>query len=114
VERRSPRYTLWLPVRVEELAEGMAVGHDASDRGMLMVTASRLDIGAPVTLRIRIPPDGESERTVVGHVVRVEENAEDPEGLWPHRMAVEFDEPLADVEHALAALARRGVAKRKG
>jgi hypothetical protein len=113
VERRSPRFMVWLPVRVDELAEGMAVSHDASDRGMLLVTASRLDVGAPVTIVVAVPPEGGEEREVHGRVVRVEDNAEDPDGMWPHRLAVEFDERVPDVERALARLESKGFAQRK-
>jgi hypothetical protein len=71
MERRTEhRYEVWLPVKVDSLKEGIAVTHNASQGGMLMVTASKLD----------------------------------PHGLWPHRMAVEFDEPVPDLEWVLAGL----------
>ncbi len=113
VERRAPRYTLWLPVQVQELSEGMAVGHDASALGLSMVTASRLEIGAPVTLTLRIPPESENERTVRGHVVRVERNDDDPDSIWPHRIAVEFEEADAEVGRALVSLEEQGLAKKR-
>ena len=109
--RRDPRFVLWLPVRVEELSEGMAVTHNASGRGALIVTASVLDVGSPVTITFAIPPDGNEEKTVHGRVVRVEPNRDDPEGLWRHRLAVEFDEPVPDLEAVLTQLSDRGIAK---
>lgn len=113
MERRAPRYTVWLPVTVEELEEGVAVGHDASARGIAMVTASRLHVGASVTVHLQLSPEAPSERVVKGHVVRVEQNTEDPDGLWPHRLAIEFEEADPEVGRALAALADRGIAKKK-
>lgn len=107
------RYTVWLPVRVEELAEGMAVGHDASDRGMLMVTASTMELGAPVTIEMELPTEAEGKRTLHGRVVRVEPNLEDPEGMWPHRIAIEFDQPVPQLEQTLARLEDKGLAKKK-
>jgi len=98
MERRSDeRYALWLPVRVEALKEGMAVSHNISRRGLLMVTASTVEVGALISVTFRIPPDAPEERTVVGHVIRVERNEADPMGLWPHRMAVRFDEPVPEL-----------------
>lgn len=98
-------------MRVEELEEGMAVSHNVSGRGMLLVTATTLEVGAPVHIVVQFPPEGEQERTVTGRVVRVERNKDDPEGIWPHRIAVQFDEPVADIEKALASLAETGIAK---
>ncbi len=113
VERRARRYVVWLPVEVEELEAGSAVGHDASDRGMLLVTAQRLEVGAPVNIVVRLPPDGVVEKRVQGKVVRVEANTDDPDSIWPHRLAVEFDQPVPEIERALVALAEQGIAKRQ-
>lgn len=110
VERRAPRYTVWLPVRIEELDEGLAVSHNASGRGMLLVTATTLAVGSQVSIVVQLPPEGTAEKKVTGHVVRVEQNRDDPEGIWPHRVAVEFDEPVAELETALAGLAEAGIA----
>jgi hypothetical protein len=111
VERRAQRYTVWLPIRVEELPEGMAVTHNASGCGLLVVTASALDVGWPVSVTMRVPPDGDTEKSVHGRVVRVELNDEDPDGMWPHRLAVEFDHPVPELEELLKNLAGSGMAK---
>jgi hypothetical protein len=92
---------LWLPVRVDALAEGVGVSHNISTRGLLMVTASVVEIGALISVTFRIPSDAPEERTVVGRVIRVERNDADPLGLWPHRMAIEFDEPVPELEPLL-------------
>jgi hypothetical protein len=110
VERRSQRYTVWLPIRIEELEEGMAVSHNASGRGILLVTAANLEVGSTVKIVVQFPPDGPPEKRLTGRVVRVEQNREDPGGLWPHRVALAFDEPVDDLEHALATLAQAGIA----
>jgi hypothetical protein len=102
VERRSAdRYRVWLPVAIPALREGLAVTHDASKRGMLVVTASTLDVGAPVRLSFKMPPDDPNEHELTGRVVRVEPNSADPDGLWPHRLAVEFDHPVPELESLL-------------
>jgi hypothetical protein len=95
--RENERYEIWLPVKVDALREGIAVTHDASERGVLMLTASTLDAGANVEIALKMPGEAEPRR-VTGRVVRIEENAADPHGLWPHRMAIEFDEPQPDLE----------------
>lgn len=108
--RRTQRFVVWLPVRVEELAEGMAVSHNVSGQGLLMVTASVLEVGSPVTITFAIPPD-DAQKTAHGRVVRVEPNRDDPEGLWRHRLAVEFDEPVPELEAVLGELSARGIAR---
>jgi PilZ domain len=104
MERRTNhRYQVWVPVKVDALREGIAVTHDASNTGVLMVTASTLEPGAPVTITLRTP-DKQQTRRLNGKVVRVEVNTEDPHGLWPHRMAIEFEEPVPDLEWMLSQL----------
>lgn len=108
MNRRSSRYEVWLPVRV---GGGMAVSHNVSGAGMLMVSAATLEVGSTVNVVVSLPPDGVEEQRLQGRVVRVEKNADDPDGLYPHRMAVEFDEPVPDLEQALAELWSAGDAR---
>jgi hypothetical protein len=100
--RENERYQVWIPVKVDALREGLAITRDASTRGVLMLTASKLEPGTSIELSLKLPDDPVPKR-VAGKVVRVEENAADPHGLWPHRMAVEFDEEIADLEWIVGA-----------
>jgi hypothetical protein len=105
MERREHRRSrFWLPVKVDGLPAGFAVSHDASDNGLLLVCAATLDIGAAVRLTLRVPPGGSVEVSVSAKVVRVAANDEDPDGIWPYKMAVRFDEPVDKLEAYLAAL----------
>ena len=88
-------------MRVDALKEGVAVSHNVSRRGLLMVTASTVEIGASIAVTFRIPPDAPEERTVLGRVIRVERNEVDPLGLWPHRMAIQFDDAVPELEPLL-------------
>lgn len=89
----------------------MAVNHNISAGGMLVVVSARMELGAEVKLTFRVPPAG-GEHTLHGKVTRVEPNREDPEGLWPYRMAVAFDDIDPDLipalEAAVVELADRG------
>lgn len=103
MERREhDRFPLWFPVQVtsETVTEGMAVSHDTSQTGMLINVASPLAMGTEVTLAFRVPPDHDhpAEHKVKGKILRVTPNTDDPYGLWPHRMAVEFDEAQPGIE----------------
>jgi hypothetical protein len=71
-----------------------------------MATASTLEVGATVNITFHLPPNGEQTRTVAGRVVRVEVNQEDPHGMWPNRIAVEFDAPDPELEPILAQYER--------
>ena len=53
--RTHERYEVWLPVKVDALREGIAATHDASSGGVLMVTASTLDAGAPIEIALKLP-----------------------------------------------------------
>ena len=101
VERRSDtRYALWLPVRVNALKEGVAVSHNVSRRGLLMVTASTVEIGASIAVTFGSLGRARGAH-VLGAVIRVERNEVDPLGLWPHRMAIQFDEAVPELEPLL-------------
>ncbi len=94
--REKERYQVWLPVKVDGLKEGLAITHDVSGKGLLMVTASTLDEGSVVKLAVKLPGDAQL-RHAEGRVVRVEENDADPHGLWPHRMAIELEEEIPEL-----------------
>ena len=100
--RENDRFQVWIPVKVDALREGIAVTHDASSRGVLMLTASTLDPGAPIEVSLKLPDQAVPKR-VTGRVVRVENNEADPHGLWPHRMAIEFDEVVPELEWVVGA-----------
>ncbi len=92
--RRYGRYQLWFPVRVTGSGlDGMAVNHNVSASGMLIALSARLEVGAEVQLRFTLPAAHGGERMLRGSVVRIEQNAEDPDGMWPYRMAVAFEDP---------------------
>ena len=107
--RAHTRYRIWLPVRLDTdtVEDGMAVSHDTSQKGIQLATASPLDVGAQVTVTFRVPPESGAERTLSAKVIRVEPNVDDPYGLWPNRVAVEFDEAQEDLEELLHEIERR-------
>jgi hypothetical protein len=103
--RTAPRFVVWFPVALDGEGQdgGVAVAQDVSSSGMLMASADELIVGAEVTVTFRVVPvDGEL-REVRGTIVRLLKNAGDPAGPWPHKVAVEFDEPLPDLEPVLHA-----------
>jgi len=103
-ERRAhQRYRLWIPARIEgeDRPSRLAVGHDMSQKGSLMVTRSKLLAGEHVRLFLRIPPDGDEEQEIAARVLRIGANDADPNGLWPFQIAVEFDHPVPGVEELL-------------
>ena len=105
-ERRElGRARVWLPARLRA-GEGeiLSVTYDASDKGVLVLAAAAIAVGAKVTLTLEIPGDPPRERTVEGRVVRAEPNRDDPDGLWPHRLALALEDPL---QAELESLARR-------
>jgi len=105
MERREHRRRrFWLPVQVDGLPTGFAVSHDASDNGLLLVCSETPEVGSAVRVTLLIPPGGSVEVTVSATVVRVTKNDEDPDGLWPYKMAVRFDEPVEKLEAYLAEL----------
>lgn len=105
--REYTRHKLWFPVQLEVGGQArMAMNHNIGAGGMLMVLGADLSVGQTVRVTFRIPP-GEVERQLQGTVLRIEPNEEDPQGSWPMRVAVAFD----DVEPELAKLMAEAVAR---
>ena len=92
--RRHARYQIWFPVQVYagELTGAMAVNHNIGAGGMLIAVSAELKVESRVKVTFRLPPDGREERSMNGQILRIEKNLEDPEGVWPYRIAVAFDE----------------------
>ena len=102
--RGGERFQVWFPVHVDEAdsrRSQLTVSRNVSAHGILLSSTTELVPGAKVFVTFRIRPE-EPERRVEGHVVRVEPNREDPDGLWPTRVAVEFDELVPELEKQLA------------
>ena len=71
---------------------------------MLLVSRAELPIGDSVHLSLHIDPANEPPWMLGGRVVRSQKNTADPSGLWPHKVAIEFNEALPKlVESVLAA-----------
>jgi hypothetical protein len=106
--RRHERLTEWLPVRLESAEAGLAVTHNVSETGALLVTAQALTVGQQVRITVPVPEQSgattahAAQLELSARVVRVARNDEDPQGLWPYSVAVEFSEPSP----ALAAVLR--------
>jgi hypothetical protein len=114
-QRARERSRVWLPGRLRsDAGETLAVTYDASAKGVLMLAAKALPVGARVTLLLELPVDPPRERTATGRVVRAEPNREDPDGLWPHRIAVVLDEAMEALGAEIEALARAHPLHAKG
>ena len=70
----------------------MAINHNVGAGGMLLALSAELAEGKPVKVTFRLPPDGAQEQTIQGTILRLEKNPEDPDGVWPYRVAIGFDE----------------------
>ena len=103
--RGGTRHEVWFPVRLQssELKDRIAVSRDVSSGGLLLSAKTNLEPGAVVSVSFRVLPEDAEERTVSGRIVRVETNTDDPDGLWPLRIAIAFDEPVPALEEQLAA-----------
>ena len=90
-QRQHGRYRLWFPVRITSTGvDGMAVNHNISAGGMLIALSARLEVDSPVEIRFSVPTAAQSERVMRGKVVRIEDNADDPDGLTARDVQRDF------------------------
>jgi hypothetical protein len=105
-ERRgAKRYVLWIPVQLTSGTEVqmLAVSRNISFSGALVIAGASLELGQKVELTLTVP-GGPGEKKLIGEIVRVETNEDDPEGLWRYRLAVKFAEEVPELESAFESL----------
>lgn len=102
--RESLRQRGWFSVRVAS-SEGhdTTVAHDVSDSGLLMVSSRPLEPGDSVYLALHVDPANEAPWMIGGTVVRSIPNSADPEGLWPHKVAVAFNDNFPELVDSVMA-----------
>lgn len=103
--RKFKRYQLWLPVQYNagEVEGGLAINRDIGQGGLLMAVTADLTVGQAVEVKIQLPPGGGEEILLSGKIGRVEDNPDDPDGAWRHRVAVIFDELKPELEGLLTS-----------
>jgi hypothetical protein len=110
-ERRiGVRHFACFPAHLKRPERGkrIAMIHDLSIAGALLVVRAELAVGDVVSLQLHVTGDpGSRTRTTHARVVRVESLETLERALWSHRVAVQFESPLADFEAEIEALAAR-------
>jgi hypothetical protein len=84
-----------------------AMIHDLSVTGALLLVRTELNVDDSVRLELFVTGDPSESRVAVARVVRVERLGPMADTPWSHRIAVQFDEPLADYAPQIEALAKR-------
>lgn len=104
--RKRRRYQLSFSVELDagERKQRVAVSRNVSANGLLVVSASRFDVGDQVV--VRFDPTGRGNvRELCGQVVRRSQRPD--AGLWQHMAAVQFEAPDDELDAQLSALADR-------
>jgi hypothetical protein len=113
VQRREhARYKLWFPVQLRIGGVGAAakvgINHNIGSGGMLVAACADVTVGERVTVTFQLPTGG-GLKELPGSVVRIERNTDDPDGEWPFKVAVAFDEVSPDlIPYLEDAVARFG------
>lgn len=110
-ERRiGVRHFACFPAHIERTGDvkRSAMMHDLSISGAMLVVNAVLAVGDVVSLQLHVSGDADARtRATLARVVRVERLEPAARGLWSHRVAVQFDEPLVDFEPEIMALGER-------
>ena len=104
--RQQFRARGWFAVRVHTGDdEATTVAQNVADGGLLLVSRKPIDVGRRVHLSLHVSPGKEAPWMVPGRVIRASPNTADPAGLWPHRIAIAFDEAMPEVVRSAQAAA---------
>lgn len=84
----------------------MAINHNMGPGGMLLASSAELAAGTEITCSF-VVPSSTTQHQIKGHVIRVERNADDPDGMWPYRIALAFDDVVDELVPLLEQAAAR-------
>ncbi len=109
--RIDPRHLACFPAYVEavEGVQRSALIRDLSVSGALLLTRARLAIGDTVKLALHLR-EGEAPRVTTARVVREERRPSEMVHPWTQSVAVQFEEPIPELEGEARALADRQAA----
>ncbi len=110
--RLGVRHFACFPVHIDDgvTRKRTAVIRDLSVTGTLLLTRAVLQVGDSVSLSLYISPDTDHPVLATGRIVRFENRGRDFTSIWPNSLAVQFDEPLAEHEAAIKAVAEHQAA----
>ncbi|HEY8089576.1 MAG TPA: PilZ domain-containing protein [Polyangiaceae bacterium] len=110
-ERRiGVRHFACFPAHLERTggSRRSAMMHDLSTSGASLVVSTLLAVDDRISLKLYVTGDPDSpSRVTPARVVRVEVLPPEARGLWTHRIAVQFDEPLEGFDDEIKALGER-------
>jgi hypothetical protein len=95
--RRFERFNVWLPLHIDSDKKKARVGvtRNMSASGLMFGTRSRYAVGQNLDLTFRVDLRA-PERLLRARIVRLD--GTDDGGMFPRRVAVEFTEPLPELE----------------
>jgi hypothetical protein len=107
--RTDARHLACFPAYLELEARGtrLALISDISITGALLLTQTVHQPNEHVTLKLYVDGNPDAPRQALARVIRFERCSFDRADVWPYRIAVQFDEPIADLQHEVEALAAR-------
>lgn len=109
-ERRgSPRHLACFPAHIVRPSGStrMALIRDLSVSGALLLTRSRLEVGEEIRLSLYLSDNSDDPRPADARVLRTEPRTGERAEVWHHTVAVQFIEPLSDLEAEIEDLAAR-------
>lgn len=112
-ERRvDERHFACFPAHIQRTGGStrMALIHDLSVSGALLLTRQRLAVGDEIRLSLYLRDDTTEARPAIGGVVRVEPLSAERAEIWHYRVGVQFVEPLRDCEAEIKDIEARQAA----
>lgn len=108
--RIAVRHIACFPAHIdggEEMRLRTAVIRDLSATGTLLLTRAILNVGDRVKLNLYLTQDLSAPCLREGRVVRFEKRPPSVAGVWPHSVAVAFDDPLDGFDEVITEVAAR-------
>jgi hypothetical protein len=107
-ERRAvARHNVYIGAEIDDSGGPVrsAITRDGSAKGLLLLTRAKLEVGQRVKINVFLN-EGE-QRSVDAHVVRLEPLNSEENVLWRQKVAVEIEEPDAELAAKLETLAEQ-------
>ena len=109
VERReSTRHIACFPAEVDPGQDWAttALIRDLSTTGAMLLSRVPFTVGEPIVLQLHVSAHL-GPRQVSARVLRISPNPTSHQPIWPHEIAVQFDEAVLDLEGEIREIANR-------
>lgn len=111
--RREPRVLTCYPIHYEKSSSNgsarIALIHDLSITGALLLTRGKVEPGEHVKLHLDVFGEPEKVSVAAGHVLRCDRRDPEVSDMWGFSVGVQFERAMPELEASIQELAKKAL-----